>query len=217
MPGQRATRSAWVKWLHPLKAYRKSRWKAELLRAALRHRKRRGELIALLPKNGVGVEVGVWKGDFSVRLLRGAKPRKLYLIDPWQHSSSHEGAWYAEKDEGEMARIRGEVIARFARKIRRERVVVMPDRSQDAARQLRSAQGSDLLDWVYLDGDHIYEAVLADLRAFWTLIVDGGCLAGDDYGIKGWWKDGVTRAVDEFAASVDRSPLIIGSQFLIRK
>ena len=117
----------------------------------------------------------------------------------------------------EMAQIREEVAARFAREIQRERVVVMVDRSQDAARLLSSAHRSDPLDWAYVDGDHTYEAVLADLRAFWTLIRDGGCLAGDDYGIKGWWNDGVTRAVDEFAASVDRSPLIIGSQFLIRK
>ena len=203
-------------WLNPRKAYRKSLWKAKLLRAALRRRKRRRELIALLPKNGVGVEVGVWKGDFSARLLRGAKPRKLYLIDPWQHSS-HSGAWYAEKDEEEMADIREEVVARFARQIQRERVVVIANQSQDAVRQLTSAHRSDLFDWAYLDGDHTYEAVLAYLRAFWTLIRDGGCLAGDDYGIKGWWNDGVTQAVDQFVASVDRSPVILGSQFLIRK
>jgi Methyltransferase domain len=184
--------------------------RAKGLRAALRHGKRRRELIALLPKNGVGAEVGVWKGDFTARLLRGAKPRKLFLIDPWQHST-HDGAWYAEKDDEEMARIREGVTGRFAREITRERVVVIPKRSQEAVGQLSA------LDWAYLDGDHTYEAVVADLRGFWPLILDGGCLAGDDYGIKGWWEGGVTRAVDEFAASIDRSPTIIGSQFLIRK
>jgi Methyltransferase domain len=216
VPSRTPTRTVRAKWLNPCKAYRKSRWKIQLLQGARRHRKRRRELIALLPKNGVGVEVGVWKGDFSARLLRGAKPRKLYLIDPWQHSP-HDGAWYSEKDQQQMAHIRAEVAARFAREIQRERIVVMADRSQDAARKLGSARSGGLLDWAYIDGDHTYESVLADLSGFWPLVRDGGCLAGDDYGIKGWWQDGVTRAVDEFAASLDRRPLIIGSQFLIRK
>jgi hypothetical protein len=216
MPRHLPALSGRAKWLNPRKAYRKSRWKAKLLRGALRHRKRRSELIALLPKDGIGAEVGVWKGDFSAKLLKGAKPRRLYLIDPWQHSS-RDGAWYAEKSEQEMEAVREEVVARFSREIQRERVVIMARRSQDAAEQLRAIHSSEPLDWVYLDGDHVYEAVLADLRAFWPLILRGGCVAGDDYGMEGWWGDGVTRAVDEFAASVDRRPTIIGSQFLIRK
>jgi predicted O-methyltransferase YrrM len=196
-----------AKWLNPVKAYRKSRWKTKVLLAGLRHYRRRRALIALLPKKGVGAEIGVWKGDFSARLLRGAQPRKLYLIDPWQHSS-HAGAWYAQKDHEDMARIREAVIRRFAHD---ERVVVMPVRSLDGAEQVGQ------LDWAYLDGDHTYDAVSADLRTFWPLIRDGGCLAGDDYGIKGWWDDGVTRSVDEFSASIGCEKTIIGSQFLLRK
>ncbi|TMK96906.1 MAG: class I SAM-dependent methyltransferase [Actinobacteria bacterium] len=168
------------------------------------------------PRTASASRLASGKATSAQGFLRGAKPRKLYLIDPWQHSS-HSGAWYAEKDEEEMADIREEVVARFARQIQRERVVVIANQSQDAVRQLTSAHRSDLFDWAYLDGDHTYEAVLAYLRAFWTLIRDGGCLAGDDYGIKGWWNDGVTQAVDQFVASVDRSPVILGSQFLIRK
>jgi hypothetical protein len=40
---------------------------------------------------------------------------------------------------------------------------------------------------------------------------------GDDYGLGGWWQDGVIKAVDEFAASVGCVLRIKGSQFLIRK
>jgi hypothetical protein len=35
--------------------------------------------------------------------------------------------------------------------------------------------------------------------------------------VKGWWRDGVTKAVDEFAATVDCDKAIIGTQFLLRK
>ncbi len=48
----------------------------------------------MLPKGGVGAELGVWKGEFSVRLLKGAKPRQLYLIDPWRQLEQ-EGALYS--------------------------------------------------------------------------------------------------------------------------
>ena len=87
-------------------------------------------------------------------------------------------------------------------------------RSPDAAAQLEDA----CLDWAYIDGDHTYEAVKADLHAYWRLLKTGGLLAGDDYGLAGWWEDGVTRAVDEFADR-DRceGPTIIGSQFLFTK
>ena len=40
-------------------------------------------LLRRMPENGVCVEIGVWKGDFSDRILRLTRPRELYLIDPW--------------------------------------------------------------------------------------------------------------------------------------
>jgi hypothetical protein len=70
--------------------------KAKLLRARVRpHRRgrrhevlpRRDEVVARLPKEGIGAEVGVWKGDFAANLLQRTKPRRLYLIDPWMHCS----------------------------------------------------------------------------------------------------------------------------------
>ena len=42
-------------------------------------------------------------------------------------------------------------------------------------------------DLVYIDGDHRYEAVLADLRAWYPKVAAGGILAGDDWGE---WLDG---------------------------
>src|SRR4029077_17877878 len=100
---------------------------------------------------------------------------------------------------------------RFAREIARGEVVIHRAPSVVAVAELPA------LDWVYIDGDHTYEGVWADLRSCWTKLSRGGCMAGDDYGVRGWWKDGVTRAVDEFAASVDCEKRIIGTQFLLRR
>ena len=40
-------------------------------------------VLELLPKGGVGVEIGVFRGHFSNLICQIAQPRKLYLVDPW--------------------------------------------------------------------------------------------------------------------------------------
>jgi predicted O-methyltransferase YrrM len=54
-------------------------------------------------------------------------------------------------------------------------------------------------DFVYIDAAHEYECVMRDIVNSWNSLRDGGILALDDY-LK--WP-GVTKAVDDFAASVD--------------
>ena len=105
------------------------------------------------------------------------------------------------------------VLARFSKRIDAGQVIIKRQRSADAAQ----AFGDHELDWVYIDGDHRYQGVKADLENFARAVKPGGFIAGDDYGQQGWWGDGVTQAVDEFAA-LDRceSLLIRGSQFLIK-
>lgn len=51
---------------------------------------------------------------------------------------------------------------------------------------------------VYIDGDHAYEAVRDDIKAWLPKIKHGGILAGHDYGA-GW--PGVQKAVDEILGS----------------
>lgn len=185
------------------------------LRVALdvRHRVARRILVARLPKHGVGAEIGVWKGDFSEWLLRGARPSRLHLIDPWQHRSgaAYRGAMFARKDDAQMDAVYRDVRERFAPQIARGEVVIHRAPSTVAVPELPR------LDWAYIDGDHTYEGVLSDLRSCWERLAEGGCLAGDDYGVTGWWHDGVTKAVDEFAASVECAKTIVGTQFLLRK
>jgi SAM-dependent methyltransferase len=189
------------------------------MRADMRRRAQRRRLLARLPKGAAGAEVGSWKGDFAAQLLAHSHPRALYLIDPWEHrdESTYEQAMFGgpgSDGRAEMQAVYDSVLSRFGAEIQQGRVIVRRSRSVDAA--IEFADGE--LDWAYIDGDHTYEAVKADLEAYYRVLRPGGLLAGDDYGIPGWWADGVTRAVDEFAASARTSaPMIIGSQFLFTK
>jgi hypothetical protein len=179
----------------------------------------RNFLLRQVPAGGVAAEIGVWKGDFSKAILEIARPTKLHLIDPWKFEPSEE---YAESLYGRNA-VAGQaamdatfegVRRRFAREIAAGTVAVHRAASSDAAGEF--ADGS--LDWVYIDGNHLYEHVKADLEAYCRKVRPGGYLAGDDYGVAGWWHDGVTRAVDEFATSgACRKVLVKSQQFLLQR
>ena len=47
-----------------------------------------------------------------------------------------------------------------------------------------------MLDWIYIDGDHSYEAVKADLKAAMQAVKRGGFICGDDMQTSQWWGDG---------------------------
>lgn len=72
----------------------------------------------------------------------------------------------------------------------------------------------------YLDAMHSYDAVLADCKMWWDLVLPGGLLCGDDYyGPDNWRRKttGVSDAVDAFAASIDRKVLGLHRGWFIQK
>jgi hypothetical protein len=181
-------------------------------------RGRRARVLERLPKRGAGAEIGVWKGDFSERILEVARPVRLHLVDPWRAVSGeeYEGARYGgglSEGQAEMDALHDAVLRRFERERRKGVVEVHRLPSLEAAARLAGGE----LDFVYIDGDHRYEAVKADLEAWAPRLRPGGLLAGDDYGVEGWWDDGVTRAVDEFVAAGRATVVELGDgQFLLR-
>jgi len=186
---------------------------------ALRKREaERARMLAMLPAEGACAEIGTWKGDFAAVILAKCRPRRLFLIDPWEHRTdeAYEEASYGGRMEGgqqALERMYQDVMARFASEISSGQVTVLRSRSTDAAQTFEP----ESLDWVYIDGDHSYEGVSADLEAYFGAVKPGGLLAGDDYGHQGsWFADGVKRAVDEFAERCAGLE-VIGTQFVLRK
>jgi hypothetical protein len=55
------------------------------------HRKR---LLKMMPKRSICAEIGVWKGDFSQRILDITNPSELHLIDPLMFQPSFPSRWY---------------------------------------------------------------------------------------------------------------------------
>ena len=174
--------------------------------------------IDMVAENGIGAEIGVHLGDFSSLILTLARPRKLHLIDPWQHVADPNYRWSLYGGEHvtqqDMDARHALVLNKFAREIAAGTVEVHRRRSTDAASLLTDGE----LDFIYLDGDHTYDAVSSDLKAFFPKVRQGGLIIGDDYHLRGWWQDGVVRAFNEFIVTTKSMvEFKLAGQIVVRK
>lgn len=141
----------------------------------------RQALLRLLPPESVGSEIGVWRGDFAADMLRIVRPRLLYLIDHWEYK---------------VGGIPGPQARRLCRDALLPEIVAGRVRILDGASvPMLAALPGHSLDWAYIDADHSYEHVKADLAAAVRVLKPGGWLMGHDYC---WLFPGVAQAVDEF-------------------
>lgn len=179
----------------------------------------RTKILRALPKGGVGVEIGVWKGEFSARIFKETRPATLHLVDPWAVSDAADradAAWYGagQISQAEMDTIHDGVARQFARQIDAGTVRIHRKPSQDALRDF----ADESVDYVYVDGDHSYAGVTADLQDAFRITRPGGFICVDDYKLGAWWGDDVIRAVHEML--VDKPVVIarkISSQAMLRK
>ena len=146
-----------------------------------------------LPSQSAGAEIGVWRGSFTHKIYRVVQPRILHLIDPWLFQPEYPRLMFG----GKIARSQADMDAIYENVVR-----VFAERCPIIHRMLSSDALSHIedesLDWVYIDGNHNYEFVKADLEGYWHKLVPGGLLTGDDFM---WGKRldyPVQRAVREF-------------------
>ncbi len=172
--------------LHSRSAPRRSSLAPELDIEALRNCRvlpSREHWLQTLPRESIGAEIGVFRGDFSDAILRLAQPQVLFLIDLW--GSAETGDAY----DG--------VVARFAQEISAGSVRIMRGHSIDVLSRMPDKS----LDWAYIDTTHAYELTRDELLQCERLVRDNGIIAGHDYcegnSVRGL-AYGVIQAVHEF-------------------
>jgi hypothetical protein len=189
----------------------------------------RAALLSLFPKGSVGAEIGVSDGGFSDQIAATVQPKELVLIDPWDllagqaPKNASKDAWYMQADT--MAQKHKAVSARFKSE---KSVTIKRGFSQDVL----SDYDDDYFDWVYIDGSHRYDDVVAELSLCVHKVKIGGLITGDDL----WHKEndrqevlaavhatlnkaGMARKLDgldrlALPATIER-PSRIGQQFLL--
>lgn len=178
----------------------------------------RRTMLKKMPMNGICVEIGVWRGEFSKILLEELSPRHLYLIDPWavQEDEAGGASLAGAQDKSKMDVIHDHVQATFAPQIAAGTVSIIRDYSAPALGNFEDQS----IDFIYLDGDHSFEGVLADLQAAHDKLRVGGVVMLDDYHQKGWWGDGVIRALNTFVGEKPahyRFKSTAGAQIAVQK
>lgn len=157
--------------------------------------KRASEIVLRLPhEGGTWVEVGVWRGDNARRVMRAAPPHtRIVLVDPWKCVDSEEYRAYATKDalatQRDMDRYYKEALSKLDPWRKRCKVLRMS--SMEAAFELAGQR----FDLVFIDAEHTYDALRADIEAWRVLVRPGGWIGGHDYGKERF--PGVTKCVDE--------------------
>lgn len=142
------------------------------------------------------VEVGVFKGDMSLQMLKRHLGLRLFMVDPWSADTSEDykatGDYMANLSQKQYDLVMELALTRT--EFASERTVVMRGKSVDVAEGLED----DKMDLVFIDGDHSYSACKADIQAWKNKVRPGGWLGGHDYRTD--LPFGVKDAVDEFLA-----------------
>jgi SAM-dependent methyltransferase len=135
----------------------------------------RVEMLRRLPKGGIGCELGTFRGDFARLMLDIAQPEALHLVDV------SFAACRADVRQDPRVRCHAMLTTRF---------LALPE--------------TPLFDWIYVDADHRYAAVKADIAAAKQRVKPGGLLMFNDFARiirPGFGVFGVHQAVCEFAAA----------------
>lgn len=178
------------------------------------------DTIARMPKGQYGLEIGVWKGESTVKFA--AHSAHVDAVDPWSVEVYEEGSEYdydeyldkyehivGSRDPEDFQRFYDyvhETVCRKANKAGNITVIRM------SSKQFFE-QNTKVYDWVYVDGDHSYEGCYYDLVEAWKIIRPGGILFGDDYTNK----PEVKKAVDQFLDEVGYKAMFYHNQFKLVK
>lgn len=148
-------------------------------------------LIEMIKNNSytVGAEIGCANGATTHRLLKYCKDLRLFAVDKWEEvEGGPEAGDIGEAGCGSWNPVLG--WQRFNEGVRPyvQRLTILRGDSAGMAIHVPDNE----LDFVFIDADHRYSAVIADLAAWVPKLKPGGMLCGHDIHLVG-----VKKAVDE--------------------
>lgn len=138
-----------------------------------------------LPGEVVGCELGVSYGFNLVYFLDNLPNiKKVYAVDPYMPYDDGPSGWVPQDV---MDRVRECMLVNIDE--HKDKVEFIHKTSDEAFKQIEDSS----LDYIFIDGDHNYEAVVKDMNNYYSKVRSGGIFAGHDLS----WP-GVTKAVSEF-------------------
>lgn len=145
-----------------------------------------------------GAEVGVHAGQLSAYLLQRMPSLHLHMIDSYRPEEAQRETYRDTPDF--CAHLAAPAQAHFlhaafmSTDFARDRRAIYVMDSLEASRLFIAKSAAWGLHFVFLDGDHSYLGVAADIEAWRKALGFGGVLCGHDYGDPNF--PGVREAVD---------------------
>lgn len=134
------------------------------------------------------VELGSWMGASAIPVARSIRRWRgtLTCVDTWSGEINQAQGQPAGAPWMLVSCARHIIDAGVSATVR-----LVPATTADAAQWWTQP-----IDYLYVDADHSYDSVLADLRAWVPHVIPGGLIVGDDYANRLF--PGVKQAWDQF-------------------
>ena len=153
-----------------------------------------------------GAEIGVYRGDYSLALCEGIPGLRLICVDRWcPYVSGKSGKTIFRSSIPAYKEAQTRLALYDATLVKLDSLLAakdVPDKS---------------LDFVYIDADHWFQAVVADLAAWVPKVRSGGVVAGHDYDRVLGADNRVRHAVAGWTAAHEILPWFVLGRFKIRR
>jgi hypothetical protein len=147
------------------------------------------EIISMLNNNCTMVEVGCYQGESTLIWANSDKIIKIFAVDPWKDFYDPNDVASQRGNMKDVENIFDENIKDYSK------IVKIKSTSVDASKNF----DNNSLDFVYLDGSHIYKDVVDDIKHWYPKIKKNGFIAGHDIG----WS-GVQSAIKDTLGKIDK-------------
>jgi hypothetical protein len=170
-------------------------------------------IIHHLPQNTDGAELGVFEGEFSRILKNSNKFQRLYLVDIF------EGTMYSGDKNGNNGKTI-DLNVPYQQLLEQYKNCSVVSVIKNTSSNFLNSLKDDSLDFVYIDADHSYTAVVNDLEISRSKVRKNGIISGHDYNKIHF--AGVFNAVNEFINKYDLEAVFteednLASYFIVNK
>lgn len=152
-------------------------------------------------KAGVVIDIGCWRGR-TTKIMAAVCPGFVVAVDHLRAPYTGETARNEILKKCEDLEIARDFLANLADELYRGKVIAVLEDGHKAREAVERALNGHHADFIWIDGDHGYDEVKADIQFYTRLLRPRGVMSGHDFEPS---FPGVVRAVEELCPDYKRT------------